>query len=290
MSINIINGREIAKEFLITLKCQAEELIAQGVIPKLTIILIGDNPASKLYVKNKQARAKDLGVVVEIEQFPNEASTQEVVATIKKLNQDNSNHGIIVQLPISQHMDRQTIIEYIDPCKDVDGFNPVNIGRACLHNEDAFIPCTPLGILHLINNIPNTANQHVVIIGRSMIVGKPLANLLLNHDFTVTICHSKTKDLINITSKADIVITAVGIAKKFTEEYFSPGQLVIDVGINEVYSPNGLYSFVGDVDFDRVKNIVNYISPVPGGVGPMTIAYLIYNTIKAARMTLLQNS
>ena len=290
MNINIIDGREIAKEFLQILKFQAEELIAQGVTPKLTIILIGDNPASKLYVKNKQARAKELGVIVNIEQFTNEALTQEIVATIKKLNQDTSNHGIIVQLPISQHMDKQVIIETIDPCKDVDGFTPVNIGRACLNHKDAFIPCTPLGILHLINTIPNSKNKHAVIIGRSMIVGKPLANLLLNHDFTVTICHSKTKDLINITSKADIVITAVGVPKKFTEEYFSPGQIVIDVGINEFYSENGVCSFVGDVDFDRVKNIVEYISPVPKGVGPMTIAYLIYNTIKAARMTLLQNS
>ena len=209
MNINIINGREIAKEFLITLKTQAEELIAQGVTPKLTIILIGDNPASKIYVRNKQARAKDLGVLVEVEKFSNEASTEEVVATIKKLNQDKTNHGIIVQLPISQHMNKQTIIEAINPCKDVDGFTPLNIGRACLNNEDAFIPCTPLGILHLINTIPNSAYKHVVIIGRSMIVGKPLANLLLNHDFTVTICHSKTQDLINTTSKADIVITAV---------------------------------------------------------------------------------
>ncbi|MCF8462949.1 MAG: bifunctional methylenetetrahydrofolate dehydrogenase/methenyltetrahydrofolate cyclohydrolase, partial [Rickettsiaceae bacterium] len=240
--LNIIDGKKVAAEFLKTLKIKAQELIDKGTTPKLTIILVGDDPASKLYVKNKQVKAKELGVLVDVVKFSKDAKTDEVLGIIKKLNDDKNNHGIIVQLPISKHMDKQQIIEAIDPKKDVDGFAPINVGRAYLNDSDAFIPCTPLGILHLINTIPSSKNKHVVVIGRSMIVGKPLVNLLLNNDFTVTICHSKTKNLAKIIRSADIVVTAVGSPKKFTEEYFTKGQIVIDVGISEFVAQDGVSS------------------------------------------------
>jgi methylenetetrahydrofolate dehydrogenase (NADP+)/methenyltetrahydrofolate cyclohydrolase len=279
----IIDGKNIAGQILSDLKQEIAEFYAgKGVRPKLAIILVGNDPASKIYVTNKIKAAKTVGIDIELRGFDDTISEGKLLKEIKDLNSDREVSGIIVQLPLPKHISRAAVVAAIDPDKDVDGFHPLNVGRLYSGIDGGgFTPCTAIGCLELIKRSePNLQGKHAVVIGRSNIVGRPLAALLLKEHCTVTICHSKTTDLAKITSKADIVISAVGKPKFLTAEYFNSESIVIDVGINRLSYEDG-YKLIGDVNFDNVKNKVKYITPVPGGVGPMTIAFLLMNTYKA---------
>ena len=285
MAAKIIDGIKYADDLLVNLQPQLLELANSNIIPKLVIILIGDNAASRVYVRNKLLKASKIGIEAELIHFAQDISEQDVINSIYKLNSDNKTHGIIVQMPLPEHIDKFKIISAISHSKDVDGFHPINVGLNDIGSVEGFAPCTPLAILHLIKSVcPDLSGKNAVIIGRSTIVGRPLASLLLNNDATVTICHSRTKNLQELTSKADIVVTAVGVAEKFGADYFASNQIVIDVGINKSNIKNKL---VGDVKFDEAAAKVAFISPVPGGVGPMTVAFLMANTIKAATLSKL---
>lgn len=279
MSAEIIDGKKLAKQIRMEMKEEVSELATSGIIPHLTVILVGDEPASKSYVNGKKKASAEVGISSEIIKLPVDITEGELLNTIEKLNQDQSVHGILVQLPLPNHIYEQAVIEAIDPAKDVDGFHPINIGRM-ITNQETLLPCTPHGIVTMLkeSNI-KLEGQNVVIIGRSNIVGKPVGQLLLNENATVTYCHSKTNDLISFTSKADILIVAVGIPKAIGIEHLKQGAVVIDVGINRLEDR----SLVGDVDFDQVQDKAAFVTPVPGGVGPMTIAMLLKNTIKAAK-------
>lgn len=280
---NIIDGRKISANILKELKNSIDQDNKKNLKPaKLSIILIGDDPASNIYVQNKIKRAKEVGILAELKKFDTNISETELLKNIDILNQDDNVSGIIVQLPLPKHINKARVIGSINPNKDVDGFHPVNVGMLYSPHKHAFVPCTAMGCLSLINSCTdNLVGKHVVIIGRSNIVGRPLAALLLKNDCTVTICHSRTKNLSDITKKADIVISAVGKTNFLTTEYFNENSIVIDVGINRVILPNGEAKLTGDVDFEQVKKKVKFITPVPGGVGPMTVAYLLVNTYKA---------
>ncbi len=279
----LINGKKYAQEILDVLKkdilhCKK----SHNLVAKLGIILVGSNPASNVYVRNKINAAKKVGVETKYCHFNEDITEQKLLDQIKQLNEDKSISGIIVQMPLPEHISVKKIINQIAPEKDVDGFHPVNIGLLYSGYGGGFIPCTARGVLKLIKTtIDNLAGKKVVVIGRSNIIGRPVSALLLQENATVTLCHSKTKDLKSITLSADIVISAVGRSKFLTSEYFNNHALVIDVGINRI-AYNDKYTLSGDVDFDSVKNKVSYITPVPGGVGPMTIAYLLTNTFEAA--------
>jgi len=248
-------------------------------VPHLTVILVGDNPASKSYVNGKKKAAAETGISSDVIELAATITEEKLLAAIDELNQDPSVHGILVQLPLPDHIREQHIIEAIDPNKDVDGFHPVNIGRM-MTGVDTFLPCTPYGIITMLKskNITITG-KHAVVIGRSNIVGKPVGQLLLNENATVTYCHSKTQDLKSFTTKADILIVALGTPNVITADYLKQNAVVIDVGINRI--DDG--SLTGDVDFDDAKNKASFITPVPRGVGPMTITMLLQNTIKAAK-------
>ena len=234
MLAKIIDGKKCADEMIADLKTQVINLSKISIFPKLTIILIGDNTASRIYVNNKLQKAHYLGIKAELIQLDINITENKLIDIIKTLNEDKETHGIIVQMPIPEHINKFNIISAIDPRKDVDGFHPINVGLNNLGAKYGFIPCTALGVLHLIKSVcPDVSGKHVVILGRSTIVGKPLASLLSNNDATVTLCHSKTKNLEAITVKADIIVTAIGVAEKFGLKYFSQGQIVIDVGINQ---------------------------------------------------------
>lgn len=251
----------------------------RGITPGLAVILVGENPASKVYVGHKEKACQALGIYSEVIRMPETATTAEVLAVIGELNQRDAIHGILVQLPLPQAVDEQQVIEAIVPEKDVDGFHPINTG--CLwQGKDAFIPCTPQGVMELLDRYDiAVAGKHAVIIGRSNIVGKPMAALLLAKSATVTICHSKTENLAGLTKQADIVIAAVGKPQFVTSSMVKAGAVVIDVGINRLDK-----KLVGDVDFASVQEIASAITPVPGGVGPLTIAMLLKNTVKAAKL------
>jgi methylenetetrahydrofolate dehydrogenase (NADP+)/methenyltetrahydrofolate cyclohydrolase len=278
---NILDGRACADKVLEELSKKLKISYDQhNRKPLLAIVLIGEDPASMIYVRNKMKAAARVGIDTLKVSLANSVSAQELVEAIDKLNRDDKVSGIIVQLPLPDHINKDMILSAILPNKDVDGFNPVNVGH--LHNGDlakCFVPGTPLGIVELIKQIqPNLGGKSVVIVGRSNIVGKPLSALLLNEDCTVTICHSKTMNLASYTSNADIVVTAMGKPRFMGAEFFSDKSIVIDVGISR---DEANQKIVGDIDFDEVQSIVKYISPVPGGVGPMTIAFLLVNTFKA---------
>ena len=246
----------------------------------MTVILIGEDPASQIYVKNKEKFAKEVGINSTVIRFESSITEEELKNEIKKLNKDNNVHGILVQLPLPKHINQRDIIETIDPSKDVDGFHPINVGNLSSGN-DALVPCTPLGCYYLIKQaLSNLSGLNAIVIGRSNINGKPMTQLLLKENCTVTIVHSKTKNIEEICSRADLIIAAVGIPKMVKHNWVKKDAVIIDVGINRI-ELDGKNKIVGDVDFEDVKDKAKAITPVPGGVGPMTIACLLENTLKA---------
>lgn len=273
----IINGKKLAKEIREDLKIKCEELKEKGIKPKLAVIMVGDDNASQVYVRNKSKVCDEIGIEFEEHLLEANIEQKELIDLIEKLNQDKNIHAILLQSPIPEHLDINEAFRAIAPEKDVDGFNPLNVGKLCL-NQDTFVSCTPYGIMKMFEayNIDLTG-KNVTILGRSNIVGKPLIQCCLNKNATVTVCHSKTKDLKQHTQNADVVIAAIGKSKFVTEDMIKPGAVVIDVGINR--SDDG--NITGDVDFESVYNKASYITPVPGGVGPMTIAMLMNNVLKA---------
>lgn len=278
----LIDGRYHANRLLEALKKDIDyQKHENNRTAKLAIILVGSDPASVIYVRNKINAAKKVGIDTELCNFDETISEKALLHEIERLNQDKSVSGIIVQLPLPDHISKAKVINAIDPAKDVDGFHPINAGLLASGYHTGFVPCTARGVLELIQMTePNIIGKKVVIIGRSNIVGKPLASLLLQFDATVTLCHSKTKNLSFITSNADIVIAAMGKPRFLTAEYFAEKAIVIDVGINRLTFDDAC-ELAGDVDFELVRQKVGYITPVPGGVGPMTISYLLINTFEA---------
>jgi methylenetetrahydrofolate dehydrogenase (NADP+)/methenyltetrahydrofolate cyclohydrolase len=275
----LIDGKELAKKIRANLKIECEELNKKGINSKLAVIMVGDDPASKVYVRNKSRACEDVGIKYEEHLLDEKISQKELIDLIKKLNQDKTINGILLQSPIPSNLDINEAFRTISPEKDVDGFNPVNVGKLVL-NQDTFVSCTPYGIMKMFEeyNIDLTG-KNVVILGRSNIVGKPLIHCCLNKNATVTTCHSKTQNIKEIASKADILISAIGKANFVTSDMVKENAVVIDVGINRL--DNG--KITGDVDFENVKEKASYITPVPGGVGPMTIAMLMNNVIKATK-------
>ena len=275
----IIDGKELAKKTRQNLKIECDELKNKGINPKLAVIMVGDNPASKVYVRNKSKACQEVGVEYEEYLLDSNITQKNLIDLIKKLNNDKNINGILLQSPIPKHLDINEAFRTIDYNKDVDGFHPMNVGKLTL-GQDTFVSCTPYGVMRMFEeyNI-DLCGKNVVILGRSNIVGKPLTQCCLNKNATITVCHSKTQNTKKITKEADIVISAIGKAKFITEDMIKEGAIVIDVGINR--DENG--KIVGDVDFENVKQKASYITPVPGGVGPMTVAMLINNVIKAAK-------
>ncbi|MGJ7034909.1 bifunctional methylenetetrahydrofolate dehydrogenase/methenyltetrahydrofolate cyclohydrolase FolD [Anoxybacillus eryuanensis] len=279
MTAQIINGFELAKEKRAQLAKEVEQLKQEGIVPSLAVILVGDHPASQSYVKAKQKACEEIGIRSILLTFPSDISESFLLEQIARLNEDRSVHGILVQLPLPPQINELHVIEAIAPEKDVDGFHPLNIGRM-MTGQQTFLPCTPYGILYMVQSLQvDIAGKHVVVVGRSNIVGKPVGQLFLREHATVTYCHSRTNDLAAITRQADILIVAVGKPKLITSSYVKEGAIVIDVGVNRL--ENG--KLCGDVDFDDVKQVASYITPVPKGVGPMTITMLLHNTVQAAR-------
>ena len=278
MTARILDGKSLAAATRTALKQKVDALVQRGVRPGLAVIIAGDNPASKVYVRNKTLAANEIGVFSRVLELGEDVVEAELLQTVAALNADPAVHGILVQLPLPKHFDAARALEAIAPAKDVDGFHAANLG-ALMAGRPGVVPCTPLGCMRLIEHagVP-MAGRHAVVVGRSNIVGKPLAHLLLQKDATVTICHSKSADLAGICRTADILVAAVGRAKLVGAGMVKPGACVIDVGINRL--PEG--KLAGDVDFDAVKDVAGWITPVPGGVGPMTIAMLLENCIRAA--------
>lgn len=273
----IINGKELSKKIRGQVKNRAEELIKKGIKPKLAVIMVGEDTASKVYVRNKSKACNEVGIEYEEFILNENIEMDELLELIIKLNKRNDIHGILLQSPIPKHLDIYKAFETIDYRKDVDGFHPINIGRLAL-NKQTFISCTPHGVMKMLEEYEiELQGANVVILGRSNIVGKPLAQCLLNKDATVTICHSKTKNIEEITKKADILIAAIGKPKFVTANMVKEGAVIIDVGINRLET-----GLVGDVDYEEVEKKASYITPVPGGVGPMTIAMLLQNVVIAA--------
>jgi len=272
----IIDGKKTAAELREELKKKVAELKSTyNAVPGLTVILVGEDPASKIYVKNKEKFAKEIGMNSEVIRYPADTEEKVVLNKIKELNEDKKISGILVQLPLPKHIDKKKVIETILPGKDVDGFHPVNVGNLS-SGYDSSIPCTPLGCSLLLKKAEkNLSGKHAVVIGRSNLNGKPMTQLLLKENCTVTVTHSKTKDLKAECLRADIIIAAVGIPKLVKGDWVKKGAIVIDVGINKTDS-----GIVGDVDFDQVSKVAKAITPVPGGVGPMTIACLLSNTVE----------
>jgi len=279
MEDKVLNGKEVAKKIKDDLKIEVDELRKKGIVPKLAVIMVGENEASKVYVRNKSKACNQVGVEFEEFLLPEETTEAELFALIDKLNNDKSINGILLQSPIPSHLDQNKAFRRINPDKDVDGFNPVNVGDLCIGN-DCFISCTPFGVMKILEyyNI-DIEGKNAVVLGRSNIVGKPMIQCLLKKHATVTVCHSRTKNLKNITSNADILVAAIGKAKFVKADMVKNGAVIIDVGINR--NENG--KLCGDVDFENVLPKVSKITPVPGGVGPMTIAMLLYNLVKATK-------
>ena len=277
MTARIIDGKSIAKELRASLAPRVAALKEQGITPGLTVIVVGDDPASAIYVRNKERACVKLGMNSQVLRFPAETTQEEILNTVRLLNQDDSVHGILVQLPLPRHIDEQAVLRAIDPDKDVDGFHAMNAGRL-MNGELGFVACTPKGVMRLLEvSGVELDGKNAVVVGRSNIVGKPMALLLLQKNCTVTIAHSHTKDLTAVTRSADILVVAVGRAGFITGDMIKPGAAVMDVGINRVDG-----KVVGDVDFESAKEVASCITPVPGGVGAMTIAMLMENTVEAA--------
>ena len=288
MTTTLINGKEISRRIRQGLKAEIAELTAQGRTPGLAVVLVGEDPASQVYVGSKVKACAELGIYSQKWALPTETTQDQLIDLIRQLNADDRIHGILVQSPPPKHIDEEAVVLTIDPRKDVDGFHPVNVAKLVLEEDEGFVPCTPLGCMELLKAYGiETAGKHAVVIGRSMIVGKPMANLLVSKkaNATVTIAHSRTRNLAEICRSADIIVAAVGKPHMITADHIKPGAVVLDVGINRIpdsSSPKG-YRIVGDVDFDNVRDLCSAITPVPGGVGPMTIAMLMANTVKACR-------
>ena len=291
--MQLIDGKSVSQKVLDECALEVKRISAKGIKPGLAVVLVGNDPASKAYVGSKVKTCQKLGIhSVKIE-LPEDTTQEKLLQVIDELNGDSSIHGILVQSPPPDHIDESTVVRKISPQKDVDGFHPENVAKLTLEDSDGFIPCTPLGCLRLLQEYDiDTNGANVVVVGRSMIVGKSMALLLMannaNANATVTVAHSRTKDLKSICSSADIIIAAVGIPNIIGKEHVSDGAVIIDVGINRVNDENSKrgYRLVGDVNFAEVADKCSAITPVPGGVGPMTIAMLISNTIKACQKSL----
>ncbi len=277
----ILNGRDVSNEVLKNLRIEVKELTIKNKRPPgLSVIMIGENPASETYVRNKGKACVDLGYYSKIHKLANNTTEKELSSLIKELNKEPSIDGILVQLPLPVHINYENIVNSIDPNKDVDGLNPYNLGKL-LSGQDCLKPCTPIGIIEIFKYYSiNLTGAHIVIVGRSTLVGKPLAALLLKENATVTIAHSKSVNIQDISKKADMLICAIGRPKLITKQWVNPNSIVIDVGINKIIE-NGTQKLVGDVDFEDVSKICKAITPVPGGVGPVTIAMLMKNTMLA---------
>lgn len=276
----ILDGKMLSKKIKENLKKDVDELKEKGIVPKLAVIMVGNDPSSKIYVRNKSIACMEVGIDYEEHLLDENTTNEELLGLINKLNNDDTVNGILLQSPIPKGLDINEAFRAIDPKKDVDGFNPVNVGKLCL-GQDAFISCTPYGIIKLLEEYGiEIQGKDAVVIGRSNIVGKPMMQCLLNKNATVTICHSKTIKLERVTKKADILVVAIGKPNFVTKEMVKEGAVVIDVGINRAEDGK----ICGDVKFDEVSEIASYITPVPGGVGPMTIAMLMNNIVKAAKL------
>ena len=281
MTAHIIDGKALAQHTRQDVARRAAALTARGVTPGLAVILVGDNPASQVYVRNKVKACQDSGLHSVLEKYDASFSEAELLARVAALNSDTAIHGILVQLPLPAHINAQRVIEAISPAKDVDGFHIASAG-ALMTGMPGFWPCTPYGCMKMLEHINyDLRGKHAVVIGRSNIVGKPMALMLLAQDATVTVCHSRTKDLKAHTLQADVIVAAVGVRNVLTADMVKPGAVVLDVGMNR--TPDG--KLCGDVDFNAVQEVAGHITPVPGGVGPMTIAMLLVNTVEAAERT-----
>jgi len=282
MPARILDGKAIASQIQQEIKQELDELKEKyGITPGLAVVLVGENPASEVYVRNKGRKCEELGIRSIVKRLSESASEKEVIDTVTQLNEDESVHGIIVQLPLPSHIDPEVVISHIDPNKDVDGFHPVNVGWMFI-GRNRFVPCTPAGIIEILDRSGiEIEGKRAVVVGRSNIVGKPLSILLLQRNATVTVCHSRTANLPEVTRQADILVAAVGKAHLIKADMVKEGAVVIDVGINRVDD-----KIVGDVDFESVKEVASAITPVPGGVGPLTVIMLMRNTVQAAKLAL----
>lgn len=289
MTAELLDGKAIAKQIKDELALEVIEFIENnGTSPTLAAVLVGEDPASQVYVRNKQLSCEKAGIDSQLHRLPADTKTDDLLSLIGKLNKANEVNGILVQLPLPKHMDETRILDAISPWKDVDAFHPENVGRL-VQGRPRFLPCTPHGVQQILHRCGiEVVGKHVVVVGRSDIVGKPLATMLAAKDSglgptaanaTVTLCHSRTRDLPAVAKTADILVAAIGKAKFITADMVKPGAVVVDVGINR--TDDGL---VGDVDFDAVKEVASYITPVPGGVGPLTVAMLLRNTLTAAQL------
>ena len=277
--MHLLNGKELAQKLQQKMTQEVTELKEKGLQPGLAVILVGEDPASQVYVRNKERAANNIGMYSVVYRLPETTSETDLIAKIEELNHDDKVHGILVQLPLPKHINEDLVLDTIDPAKDVDGFHPMNLGNL-FAGKPTMIPCTPAGIMELIKlSGLDLAGKNAVIIGRSNIVGKPMAHLLLQANATVTICHSKTKDLPKVAKQADVLVVAIGRANFVTADFVKEGAVVIDVGINRDENNK----LTGDVKFDEVAPLTSYITPVPGGVGPMTITMLMRQTIDAAK-------
>ncbi len=279
MKAKLIDGKAVSASLREAMKAEVEELAEQGITPGLAVVLVGDDPASQVYVRNKEKGCEELGIYSEKYELPASTTQRELLDLVETLNKKPDIDGILVQLPLPDHLDSNAVIEAISPDKDVDAFHASNVGRIML-GDYRFLPCTPAGIMELIHSTGiEVAGRECVVVGRSNIVGKPMAMLLLHENGTVTVCHSKTKNLAEVTRRADILVAAVGKPNFITAEMVKEGAVVIDVGMNR----DGNGKLCGDVDFEAVAEVAGAITPVPGGVGPMTITMLLKNTITAAK-------
>ncbi|MCX8024373.1 MAG: bifunctional methylenetetrahydrofolate dehydrogenase/methenyltetrahydrofolate cyclohydrolase FolD [Thermanaerothrix sp.] len=289
MPAEIIDGKAVAEQIRAEVKQAVAERVAAGkAVPGLATVLVGDNPASQVYVRSKRKACEEVGIQSFGFELPATATQDQVEGLVRELNQDPRVHGILVQLPLPDGLDEERVLGAISIQKDVDGFHPVNIGRlAQKGREPLFVPCTPAGCLYLIERVvPSLSGLNAVVLGRSNIVGMPMALLLVHADATVTICHSRTRDLPAVTRQADVLVAAVGRPEMVRADWVKPGAVVIDVGINRIEDPSHPKGqrLVGDVAFEEVRQVAGYVTPVPGGVGPMTIAMLLKNTLRAAEL------
>lgn len=292
MSASIIDGTAIGKQIREELKAEVGELRKRGVVPGLTVVLVGEDPASHVYVRMKGKAADELGMKSDTIRLPADTPERELLALLDRLNADRAVHGILVQLPLPGHMDSSKVLLRMMPEKDVDGFHPVNVGKLVIGDHTGFRPCTPAGVQELlIRSGADPGGKHVVVVGRSLIVGRPVANILMQKEkganATVTVAHTGTRDLAGITRQGEILVVAAGRPEVVTGDMIRPGAVVIDVGVNRVEDPKAEkgYRLVGDVKFSEAKEVASKITPVPGGVGPMTIALLMRNTVQAARQS-----
>lgn len=292
MTAQIIDGKQVAADMRAELKEKVAELKAKGVTPGLAVVLVGDDPASKSYVTAKERACEEIGIYSDDNRLAADTSEEDLLTLIDKLNKDSKVNGILVQLPLPKHIDEDKVLLAIDPAKDVDGFHPINVGKMVV-GQDAYLPCTPHGVIQLLlrSNV-KLEGAEVVVVGRSNIVGKPVANMLIQKsptgNATVTVCHTRTKNMAEHVKRADIVIAAAGWPNTVTADMVKDGAVVIDVGVNRVEDATKKrgYRLVGDVDFEGVKEKASLITPVPGGVGPMTITMLLYNTVQSAEKTI----